>query len=155
MKLKYLTLPLILGSALVSNTAFAYDAELAKSYEAHFADIDGAAAGKNLGMMGPAAFIDAIKAGKAMVALDIRTPAEMAVLGLTVPNHLNIPANQVFKAENLAKLPTDKPLVVICKSGARATALATALRHSGFNNVKILKGGIDGLSSYLGPVEAN
>ncbi|MGI2260043.1 rhodanese-like domain-containing protein [Shewanella sp. GXUN23E] len=155
MKLKHLTLTLILGSTLAAGHALAYDAELAKSYQAQFAGIEGAAAGKNLGLMSPAAFVDAVKAGKQMVALDIRTPAEMSVFGLTLPNSLNIPANQVFEAENLAKLPTDKPIVVFCKSGARATAIGTALRHAGFDNVKILKGGFKGLSAYMGPGEAN
>lgn len=152
---KHLTATLILGGALTSTSALAYDANLAKSYQAQFAQVEGAAAGKNLGLMSPAAFIQAVKGGKEMVALDIRTPGEMSVFGLALPNSLNIPANQVFEPENLAKLPTDKPVVVFCKSGARATALGTALRHAGFDNVKILKGGFKGLSAYLGPVEAN
>ncbi|MCL1037822.1 rhodanese-like domain-containing protein [Shewanella submarina] len=155
MKLKHLSLPLIVGLTLTSASALAYDANLAKSYQQQFANVEGAVAGKNLGLMSPAAFVEATKAGKEMVALDIRTPAEMSIFGLALPDSLNIPANQVFEAENLAKLPTDKPIVVFCKSGARATALGTALRHAGFDNVKILKGGFKGLSAYMGPKEAN
>ena len=45
--------------------------------------------------------------------------------------------------------------VVLCKSGARATAAGTALRHIGFENVYVLKGGFKALTGYLGPVEAN
>ncbi|MBW3139569.1 rhodanese-like domain-containing protein [Ferrimonas balearica] len=154
MQLKSISLIMLLGCSL-SGVAMAYDSALAQSYQKQFANVEGAAAGKNLGLMSPAAFVDATKAGKEMVALDIRTEAEMALFGLTLPHSLNIPANELFLPENLAKLPTDKPVVVFCKSGARATALGTALRHAGFDNVKILKGGFKGLAAYLGPKEAN
>ncbi|MCF1427660.1 MAG: rhodanese-like domain-containing protein [Shewanella sp.] len=103
--------------------------------------------------MSPAAFVEVTKAGKKMVALDIRTPAEMSIFGLALANSLNFPANQVVEAENLAKLLTDKPIVVLCKSGACATAVDAALRHAGFDNVKSLKGGFKGLSAYMDPVE--
>ncbi|MGL4474579.1 MAG: rhodanese-like domain-containing protein [Shewanella sp.] len=132
-----------------------YNAELAASYYEHFAPIQGAAAGKNLGLMSPEAFVNSIKAGNKLVAVDIRTPAEMDIFGLALPGSLAMSAETVFLPENLAKLPTDKPVVIICKSGTRATAIGTALRHAGFDNVKILKGGFKGLSAYLGPVEAN
>ncbi len=35
--------------------------------------------------------------------------------------------SELFKHEQLAKWPSDKPIVVLCKSGTRATAVATAL----------------------------
>jgi len=37
----------------------------------------------------------------------------------------------------------------------RATAAGTALRHIGFENVYILKGGFKALTDYMGPKEAN
>jgi rhodanese-related sulfurtransferase len=46
-------------------------------------------------------------------------------------------------------------VVIICKSGTRATAVGTALRHIGFDNVYILKGGLMALSKYLSPKTAN
>ncbi|MBV7314719.1 rhodanese-like domain-containing protein [Shewanella sp. NIFS-20-20] len=135
--------------------ASSYNPELAASYQTFFAPIKGAAAGKNLGLMSPEAFVNSIKAGTDLVAIDIRTPAEMDIFGLSLPGSLAMSAETVFLPENLAKLPTDKPVVIICKSGARATAIGTALRHAGFDNVRILKGGFKGLSGYLGPVQAN
>jgi rhodanese-related sulfurtransferase len=62
--------------------------------------------------------------------------------------------NELFKSDNLDKIPTDKPVVIVCKSGARATAVGTALRHIGFDNVYILKGGFQGLSSHFGAKQA-
>jgi rhodanese-related sulfurtransferase len=53
------------------------------------------------------------------------------------------------------RLPEDKPIVVMCKSGTRATAAATALRTVGFEKTYVLKGGLKGLITYLGTKEAN
>jgi len=68
---------------------------------------------------------------------------------------LSIPANKVFLKENLDRIPIDKTVVVVCKSGARATAIGTALRHIGFKNVYVLKGGIVALTKYVTPKSMN
>ena len=68
--------------------------------------------------------------------------------------HLVIPLSELFEQEQLAKLPTELPIVVMCKSGARATAAVTALRHIGFTDSFVLKGGFKGLVTYLGAKEA-
>jgi len=51
--------------------------------------------------------------------------------------------------------PTWSYDVVVCVSGARASAAGTALRHIGFENVYIFKGGFKALAGYMGPKEAN
>ncbi len=146
----------ILSTSLaISAGAQAYNAELANSYQTLFTQVKGGAAGKHIGLMPVSAFINDVKAGKDMVAIDIRTPAEMDVFGLTLPHSMSIAADQIFIKENLAKIPKDKPVVIVCKSGARATAIGTGLRHIGFTNVKILKGGMKSLSAYMGPKEIN
>jgi rhodanese-related sulfurtransferase len=66
-----------------------------------------------------------------------------------------IPVDELFTEAKLALIPTDKTVVVVCMSGTRATASGTALRHIGFENVYVLKGGFKALTGYLGPVEAN
>ena len=66
-----------------------------------------------------------------------------------------IPINELFTPANLDLIPTDKTVVVVCKSGTRATAAGTALRHIGFENVYVLKGGFKALVGYMGPKEAN
>jgi rhodanese-related sulfurtransferase len=63
--------------------------------------------------------------------------------------------NAVFLPENLERIPQDKTVVVICKSGTRATAVGTALRHIGFDNVYVLKGGLMALSKHLDAKTAN
>ena len=139
---------------LLTTLAWSYDAELAESYSKLFSTVEGAKAGKSLHFVSPEDFIKDIKTGKEIVAIDIRTPSETELFTLALPESFAIPANEVFQKENLKRIPTDKPVMIICKSGARATAIGTALRHVGFDNVYILKGGFQGLSSYYGPKQA-
>jgi len=54
--------------------------------------------------------------------------------------------HEVFKPENINKLPKDKKIVVICHSGDRAAAVVTGLRAVGFNNAYQFKGGIKELA---------
>jgi len=68
---------------------------------------------------------------------------------------MTIPLNELFTEANLIRIPTDKTVVVLCKSGTRATAAGIALRHIGFENVYILNGGFKALIDYMGPKEAN
>lgn len=140
---------------LTATSAWAYDHELAASYAQLFEPVAGAKAGKALHLMKPEVFVENLKNGKQVVALDIRTPAEFGVFSMALPESLKIPVNELFTTENLDRLPTDRQLVVVCKSGTRAAAVGTALRHIGFENVYILKGGFKGLSAYLDAKTAN
>ena len=152
---RFFTLIAVAGLLIVSASAWSFDEDLAASYAKLFEPVAGAKAGKGLHLMAPKLFVSKIKAGERLVTLDIRTPAETAVFTSTLPGSLTIPIDRLFIADNLARLPTDAPVVVLCKSGTRATAAGTALRHIGFNNVYILKGGFKALSSYLDAKTAN
>jgi len=150
-----LTLLFIASALLFAAPAWSYDAVAAQGYEAMFATAHGAKVGKELHLLPPDKFIEKTKKGETLVVLDIRTPAERSVIGMTYKDTLNISLNDLFKKENLSRLPTDRPIVVVCQSGIRGTAAATALRHVGFKNAFILKGGMKGLISSFGPKEAN
>jgi rhodanese-related sulfurtransferase len=147
----------ISGPAWSSDTDMekSYAELLAKSYAELFAPVQGAGAGKALHLIKPDAFLDKVKAKEPPVVLDVRTPAETGVYGVTLPGALMIPINELFTPVNLARIPTDKPVIVVCLSGTRATAAGTALRHIGFENVYILKGGYKALVAYMSPKEAN
>jgi len=136
----------------VSN-AWAYDKIMAESYAEFFAPFSHKATGKSLHMMGNAAFIKHAKAGELFI-LDVRTPGETSILGFNIPETVAIPMDQVFKPENLARLPTDMKIVVVCKAGHRAMAISTALRHIGFTNTYILQPGTQGLANHLSPKTA-
>jgi rhodanese-related sulfurtransferase len=135
--------------------AWSYDSAMARSYADLFAPVQGAGAGKAMHLMSPEAFVNKVKAGEALVVLDIRTPAETQIFTASLPGTLVIPVNELFTEANLTRIPTDKAVIVLCKSGTRATAAGTALRHIGFKNVYILKGGFKALIGYMGPKEAN
>jgi rhodanese-related sulfurtransferase len=136
-----------------ATATFAYDEPLAASYASLFQPVTGAKAGKALHLMPAKAFVEKIKKGEDFVAIDIRTEKESGLFTMSLPGSMTIPLNKLFLTENLKQLPTDKPMVIVCKSGARASAAGTALRHIGFKNVYILKGGYMALNAYMGPKE--
>ena len=149
---------MILGTLallLVATTGWAYDAQLAASYAQLFAPVKGSKCGKELHLIAVAAFVDGVKSGKDYVTLDVRTPAELGVFRAALPSNLAIPLDELFRPANLDRIPTDRPVVVVCQSGTRAAAVGTALRHVGFDNVHILKGGFKALASYLDAKAAN
>lgn len=152
---RVLTAAAVASFLVASGSVWSYNTDLAQSYAKLFQPVAGAKVGKALHLMKPEVFVDKIKAGERIVMLDIRTPAEMSIFTSALPDSLTIPINQLFTADNLARLPTDASVVVLCKSGTRATAAGTALRHIGFDNVFILKGGFKALSGYLDPKTAN
>jgi len=132
-----------------------YDVELARSYAKLFEPATGAKVGKALHCMMPGMLVKQLQSGKQIVPLDVRTPNEFGMFSMTLPNSMRIPVNEVFLQKNLDRIPRDKMVVVVCKSGARAMAVTTALRHLGFNNVYLLKGGMMALAKHLGPKQAN
>jgi len=87
-----------------------------------------------------------LKKKEDFVLLDIRTPNETGVVGLRTKNTLEIPFDLLFEKENLDRLPTDKPIVIICYSGSRALQAATSLEMIEFKNAKVLYGGIIALA---------
>jgi rhodanese-related sulfurtransferase len=60
-----------------------------------------------------------------------------------IPGAINIPWTQIAKPENLAKLPTDKPIVVYCYTGHTGQVAATVLKALGYD-VQNLKFGMMG-----------
>ena len=146
---------LIVTALLVVSPVSAYQGEVADAYAKQFAPVQGPKAGKFLGKMKLPKFVDGVKGGKEFITLDIRTPGETKLFTGNLPGHLVIPLSKLFERDQLNRLPTDKPIVVICQTGHRAVAAVTALRHVGFENTYFLAGGFKGLSAYLGAPEAN
>jgi rhodanese-related sulfurtransferase len=155
MFMRFLTITLLVASFAFAGPVWSYDPAMAESYATLFSTVKGAGAGKALHLMPPDAFINKVKAKEQLVVLDIRTPAETGVYSMTLPGSLRIPMSELFTEAGLAQIPTDKTVLVLCKSGTRAAIAGTALRHIGFDNVYILKGGFKALAAYMGPKEAN
>ena len=145
---------LVILSVFFVSPAFAYDQGLAKSYEQYFSPFSGKATPKAMQMIPTKAFVESLKKGDELFVVDIRTPGETDVYGINLTNSIVLPMNEVFKPENLAKIPTTGKVVIVCKAGHRAMAVATGLRHIGFKNVFVLKQGISDVANYLSPKNA-
>lgn len=57
-----------------------------------------------------------------------------------IPGAINMPGGSLFTAENLAKLPKDKPIVLNCYSGQTASQATAALRMMGYDAYNLLYG---------------
>ena len=140
---------------LYAMPTFAYDTALAERFTQFYEPFAGKTCAKALQMIKPDDFVKAMKAERKPFVLDVRTEQETAIYGITAADSLSVPMKQVFTKETLDQLPTDRKIVVTCKGGHRATAVAMGLRQIGFKDVFILKGGFAALANYLTPKTAN
>lgn len=145
---------LLVALSLLSAPVWSYDEGLAAKYAQLFAPAKDKVAGKELHCMKPEGLLNLIKKGEPVVGLDIRTPVETGVFTLALPGSLSIPINELFLTENLARIPKDRPVVVMCQSGIRAGMAVVALRQIGFDKAFVLRGGYKALSDYLDPTTA-
>ena len=143
---------LLVAGALLGFVAvgFSYDAELAKKMDAMFSQMTPEVLKQRPCQIDANQLFEMIKKKEDFVILDVRTPQEQSIVGSTWKNTLNIPMHEVFKPENLNKLPKDKKIVVVCHSGDRAAAVVTGLRAVGFNNAYQFKGGIKEIADKVG-----
>ncbi len=148
--MKKALLALVIGSVMLSGTALSYDKELAKRFDAMFSQMTPEVLKQRPCQITVKQLLEMIKKGEDFVLLDVRTPAEQAIVGPRWKNTLYIPMHELFKEENLNKLPKDKKIVVVCHTGDRAAAVVTALRALGFNNAYQLKGGNVELAKEIG-----
>jgi rhodanese-related sulfurtransferase len=69
--------------------------------------------------------------------LDVRTPAEFLQDGRVAQSTL-IPLQEL--EQRLNELPTDKPIVCICRSGNRSAAACDLLRSRGYEAINVAGG---------------
>ena len=148
-------IPALLITLILSSSAvFAYDADLARRFEQFYRPFDGKACAKALQQISAPKFIETIKAGENLFVLDVRTTGETGLYGITLKDSLVAPMGKVFTKDTLDQIPTDGKVVVVCKGGTRAMAVAMGLRQIGFKNIFVLKGGFAALTKTLSPKTA-
>lgn len=72
------------------------------------------------------------------VLIDVRTPSEFK--SEHIKKAKNIPLNTI--AQSFDKIPRDKPVVLMCRTGNRSGMAARQLVKAGYENIVNLKGGI-------------
>jgi rhodanese-related sulfurtransferase len=91
-----------------------------------------------------------MNSGNALV-LDVRATAEFS--SGRIPKSKNIPAAEVAKRlDEIAKFK-DKPVIVTCGGGGRASAAMRVLKQNGFTDVYQLQGGFGAWLQASLPVE--
>jgi rhodanese-related sulfurtransferase len=82
--------------------------------------------------------VDAIRDRDDVAIIDVRTPQEFAAG--RVPGSVNIPIDQL--ALRVDEIPTDRPVVLTCRSGRRSGNGVDLLEDDGFTNVSHMEGGM-------------
>jgi len=88
-------------------------------------------------------FEQAVKAGKCVV-VDVREAHEFA--SARIPGSINLPMSRF----DPSRLPSDKPVVLICHSGMRSRSALSKAQAAGREDVKHYAGGIVGWHSRKG-----
>ena len=87
-----------------------------------------------------------IAANEDLYLLDVREPSEL--LESKIDGAVNIPLADIFQSNGMDDIPTDKPVVVICGSGNRATIATYALAQEGID-FQVLEGGMKAWNSQI------
>ena len=140
--------------SLLSMNLMAYDAEKAEELNKFYSHMTQKACADSKLFIKAEDALKMLREKKVFSFLDVRTDGENNILSLSGENALHIPINVLFQKENLAKLPVDQPIVVVCHSGTRATLAAIGLKRLGFKKIHVLKGGMVTLAKANNPKNA-
>ncbi|MBU8860227.1 MULTISPECIES: rhodanese-like domain-containing protein [unclassified Micromonospora] len=92
-----------------------------------------------------------IDAGRAPRLLDVRTPAEFETSH--IPGSYNVPLDLLKEHREELRNHLDEDVVLICRSGARATQAGQTLAGVGLPNLKVLNGGIMAWQAANAPIK--
>jgi len=141
-------------SALLSVSAYSYDTNKAETFDKFYSNFtQKACANSKLFIKADDVMKMVVKKDNYLL-LDVRTEGEHSVVSISDKNSIYIPIKDLFKKENLSKLPKDKTIVVVCHSGTRATLAAIGLKQIGILNTRVLKGGLVALADANNPKNA-
>lgn len=140
--------------AVLSVSAFAYDVNKAQTLNNFYSGFTQKACANSKLFVEAEEVMKMLRDDKKVTMLDIRTKGEHAVISIGLKNSIYIPIKDLFKKENLDKLPTDQTIVIVCHSGTRATLAAVGLQQIGIKNTRVLKGGLVALADANNPKNA-
>ena len=98
-------------------------------------------------IFGQASSVEAVAPGAVLprvaqgaLVIDVREANEIEVLAYDVPGVINIPLSEL--PNRMAELPTDRPLILACRTGLRSAKAAAMLAEAHFAPLFHIKGGI-------------
>ncbi|WP_457744027.1 rhodanese-like domain-containing protein [Sulfurimonas sp.] len=143
-----------LSTLILATSSMAYDHTKANNFNKFYSHLTQKVCANSKMFMKADAVMKMLRDGKKFTFLDVRTDSEASVIALSGKNALHIPIAQLFEKKNLNKLPTDRPLIIVCHSGSRATMAAVGLIELGFKNAHVIKGGLIALAKADNPKNA-
>jgi NADPH-dependent 2,4-dienoyl-CoA reductase/sulfur reductase-like enzyme/rhodanese-related sulfurtransferase/two-component sensor histidine kinase len=87
----------------------------------------------------PLEFKENLDAGEDVYILDVRTPAEFDRVRLAGANLIPLASLR----GRINEIPKDRPIITLCNVSLRGYEAAIILKSAGFENVKVLDGGLD------------
>ncbi|WP_421841554.1 adenylyltransferase/sulfurtransferase MoeZ [Mycobacterium sp.] len=87
--------------------------------------------------------------GRKLVLIDVREPVEWDIVH--IDGAQLIPQSLIDSGEGLAKLPSDRTLVLYCKTGVRSAEALATVKKAGFSDAVHLQGGITAWASQMQP----
>lgn len=142
---KLLTSSLLIAS--LSITSFAYDTEKAKALDNFYSHFTQKACANSKLFIQADEVMKMLRKNTKVTVLDVRTKGEHAIISIGLKNSIYIPIKDLFKKENLDKLPTDHTIAIVCHSGTRAILVAAGLKQIGLKNTRVVKGGLVALAN--------
>jgi rhodanese-related sulfurtransferase len=91
-----------------------------------------------------------LTAGRDPQIIDVRTPGEFETTH--IPGSVNVPLDVLREHRDELLRHLDEQVVLVCRSGQRATAACQALAAAGLSNPRILRGGLIEWRSIGAPV---
>jgi rhodanese-related sulfurtransferase len=91
-----------------------------------------------------------LMAGRGPQIVDVRTPGEFEALH--IPGSVNVPLDVLREHRDELLQHLDEQVVLVCRSGQRATTVCQALAGAGLPNPRILQGGLAEWQSAGAPV---
>lgn len=91
-----------------------------------------------------------ITAGDAPRLIDVRTPGEFETAH--IPGSYNVPLDLLREHRDELRAHLGEQVVLVCRSGQRATTAEAALAAAGLPNLRVLHGGITAWQAAGGPI---
>ncbi|MBN1173255.1 MAG: rhodanese-like domain-containing protein [Micromonosporaceae bacterium] len=101
-------------------------------------------------LIAPTALLERLGQPGAPRILDVRTPAEFETAH--IPGAYNVPLATLQEHRDDLLCHLCEPVVLICRSGQRATTASTALAEAGLTSMLVLDGGMVAWQAASGPV---